>query len=310
MIDPLLAEDEPRHRRGRSDAPAPQLVTPVHPTSEEPADHRLVTINDPPTGFPLPNLGDVVRAREVLYFLTWRDVKVRYKQTAIGAAWAILQPLLGMLIFTLVFRRLASLHSDGVPYPIFAYCALVPWTFFSTALTQASQSLVTNEKLVTKVYFPRLVIPLAAVGGVLVDLGLATIVLVVLMLVYGVAPSVGLVTVPLLVLIASAAAVGLGAFFAALNVRYRDVRYVIPFLVQLWLFVTPVAYSINLVPGRWRWAYALNPMVGVVEGFRWAFLGIGASGRDVAIACISAAAMFVVGLLVFRRMEDTFADEI
>ena len=310
MIDPLLAEDEPRHRPGRPAAPVPLFAEPDPPSPHEPVDSRLITINEPPSGFPLPDLRDVIRAREVLYFLTWRDVKVRYKQTAIGAAWAILQPLLGMLIFTLIFRRLAALHSDGVPYPIFAYCALVPWTFFSTALTQSSQSLVTNEKLVTKVYFPRLIIPLAAVCGVLVDLGLATIVLVVLMVVYGVTPSVGLLAVPLFVAIASAAAVGLGAFFAALNVRYRDVRYVIPFLVQLWLFLTPVAYSIGLVPGRWRWVYALNPMVGVVEGFRWGFLGIAASGRDMVIASISALTMFVVGLLVFRRMEDTFADEI
>jgi lipopolysaccharide transport system permease protein len=215
-----------------------------------------------------------------------------------------------MLIFTLVFSRLASVRSDGIPYPVFAYAALVPWTFFSTALTQSSGSLLLNERLITKVYFPRLIIPLAAVAGVLVDLGLATVVLVALMIFYGITPTVGLAAVPLFIVIACAAAIGLGAFFSALNVRYRDVRYVIPLLVQLWLFLTPVAYSATLVPGRWRWVYALNPMVGVVEGFRWAFLGAVIGGRDVAISAASAVAMLFVGLFVFRRMEDTFADEI
>ncbi|MEY2444480.1 MAG: lipopolysaccharide transport system permease protein, partial [Ilumatobacteraceae bacterium] len=169
-----------------------------------------MTVNEPPSGIPLPDLRAVARARDVLYFLTWRDVKVRYKQTAIGAAWAVLQPLTAMLIFTLVFSRLASVHSDGVPYPIFAYCALVPWTYFSTALTQASGSLVLNERLVTRVFFPRLIIPLASVCGVLVDLGLATVVLVAMMVVYGIAPSVGLLCVPLFVLGASFAVIGIG----------------------------------------------------------------------------------------------------
>jgi lipopolysaccharide transport system permease protein len=237
-------------------------------------------------------------------------VKVRYKQTAIGAAWAILQPMIAMLIFTLVFSRLASVHSDGVPYPIFAYSALVPWTFFSTALTQASGSLVLNERLVTRVYFPRLIIPLASVAGVLVDLGLATIVLVAMMFVYGIAPTIGLLWIPLFVVVSAIAAIGIGALLAALNVRYRDIRYVIPFLVQLWIFVTPVAYSASLVPGRWRWAYAMNPMVGVVEGFRWAFVGSTISGRDVAISVASAVVLLLLGLFVFGRMEDTFADEI
>lgn len=270
----------------------------------------VVTVNEPPGRVLLPDLRALVRAREVLYFLTWRDVKVRYKQTAIGAAWAVLQPLIAMLIFTLVFSRLAKLPSDGVPYPIFAYCALVPWTYFSTALTQASGSLIQNERLVTRVYFPRLIIPLASVCGVVVDLGLASGVLIVMMLFYGISPTLGLIWIPSFVLIASAAAIGIGAMLAALNVRYRDVRYVIPFLVQLWIFITPVAYSISLVPGRWRWVYALNPMVGVVEGFRWAFFGTAVSGRDLVISVMTAVLILVLGLLVFGRMEDTFADEI
>jgi lipopolysaccharide transport system permease protein len=270
----------------------------------------IITVNEPSSGKLLPDLRALARSREVLYFLTWRDVKVRYKQTAIGAAWAILQPLIAMVIFTVVFAHWAAVPSEGVPYPIFTYCALVPWTFFSTALTLAAGSLLLNEKLVTKVYFPRLIIPLAAVCGTLFDMGLATIVLVVMMLFYGITPTIGLLFVPLFVLVACAAALGLGAMLAALNVRFRDVRYIVPFLVQLWIFVTPVAYSSSLVPEQWRWAYALNPMVGVVEGFRWAFLGVPLSGNDVAISVVTASAMLLAGLIVFRRMEDTFADEI
>lgn len=279
------------------------------PMSHE-ATAAITTVNEPPSGIPLPDLRALVRAREVLYFLTWRDVKVRYKQTAIGAAWAVLQPLLAMVIFTVVFRRLASIDSDGVPYPLFVYCALVPWTFFSTALTQSASSLLLNERLITRVYFPRLIIPLAAVAGVLVDLGLATVVLVALMLIYGFTPTIGLAFIPVIVVIASASAIGVGSLLAALNVRYRDVRYVIPFLVQVWMFISPIVYPISLVPGKWRWVYALNPMVGVVEGFRWAFVGGAVSARDILLALLTSSLMLLVGLFVFRRMEDSFADEI
>jgi lipopolysaccharide transport system permease protein len=215
-----------------------------------------------------------------------------------------------MLIFTLVFNRLAKLPSDDVPYPVFAYCALVPWTFFATAITQASASLIQNERLITRIYFPRLIIPLASVCAVLLDLALASVVLVALMIVYGIMPTLGVIWIPAFVLVAAAAAIGIGALLAALNVRYRDVRYVIPFLVQLWIFITPVAYSTSLVPGRWRWVYALNPMVGVVEGFRWAFFGSAISGRDLSISIVTAVLLLFAGLLVFGRMEDTFADEI
>ena len=267
-------------------------------------------VNEPPSRVPFPDLGEIVRARELLYFLTWRDVKVRYKQTAIGAGWAILQPLLAMLIFTLVFGRLARVGSDGLPYSVFAYAALVPWTFFSTAVTQASSSLVQNERLITKVYFPRLIIPLAAVAGVVVDLGLSAIVLVAMTLWFSITPSVGLAVVPLLVAIAALCAVGVGSLLAALNVRYRDIRYVVPFLVQLWLFVSPVAYSAKLVPERWRIVYALNPMVGVIEGFRWAFLGARAPVAELVVAALMSAVILLIGLLVFRRFEDGFADEI
>jgi lipopolysaccharide transport system permease protein len=269
-----------------------------------------VTVNEPPSRVPFPDIAEVARARELLYFLTWRDVKVRYKQTAIGAGWAILQPVLAMLVFTLVFGRLAGVGSEGVPYPVFAYTALVPWTFFATSLTQASASLVQNERLITKVYFPRLIIPLAAVAGVLVDLGLSAVVLVGLVIVYGIAPSAGLLLLPLFVIIAAATAVGVGALLAGLNVRYRDIRYVIPFLVQLWLFASPVVYSAELVPPAWRPVYALNPMVGVIEGFRWAFFGGSAPAVELVVSGTMALVVLLFGLFVFRQLEDTFADEI
>jgi lipopolysaccharide transport system permease protein len=305
LIDPLLGQ----RKQATNARIQREAVARIRPAVARP-DNRMVTVNAPAHGVLLPDFRAIVRAKEVLYFLTWRDVKVRYKQTAIGAAWAVLQPLIAMLIFTLVFNRLAKLPSDGVPYPIFAYCALVPWTYFSTAITQSSASLIQNERLITRIYFPRLIIPLASVSAVLLDLGLSTVVLLVMMLVYGITPSLGLIWVPAFVLVASTAAIGVGSFLAAVNVRYRDVRYVIPFLVQLWIFVTPVAYSMSLVPDRWRWIYAINPMVGVVEGFRWAFFGSAVSGRDLEISIATAVTMLLVGLLVFARMEDTFADEI
>ncbi len=267
-------------------------------------------VHEPPSGVAFPDLRKVYRARELLYFLTWRDVKVRYKQTVIGAGWAILQPVLTMVIFTLVFSRLAKLNSEGVPYPVFAYAALVPWTYFATATTQAGGSLVSNERLITKVFFPRLIIPLAAVAAVMVDLVLSAIVLVALLLGYGIAPGIGLLLVPAFIIVATLTAAGTGMLLAALNVRYRDVRYVIPFVIQLWLFITPVAYSADLVPGRWRYLYSLNPMVGVIKGFRWAFVGGTLPGWELATSVWMSVVILVLGLFVFRRFEDTFADEI
>lgn len=273
-------------------------------------DDTALVVNEPPSGLPLPDLRATYHARDLLYFLTWRDVKVRYKQTLIGVGWAVLQPLLTMVIFTLVFGRLAKVGSDGVPYPVFAYTALVPWTFFANAVTQAGSSLVTNERLLTKVWFPRLVLPFASVAGVLVDLALASAVLAGLLVVYGIAPSAGLLALPLFVALAVVTATGIGTFLAALNVRYRDVRYVLPFLVQLWLFVTPVAYSAELVPEKWRWLFALNPMVAVVEGFRWAFLGTDAPKPSALVSVASALVFLAVGLASFTRLEETFADDI
>ena len=249
--------------------------------------------------------------RELLYFLTWRDIKVRYKQTALGAAWAIIQPCATMLVFSIFFGKLAHMPSDGVPYPIFTFAALVPWTFFSTAVTQSGNSLVGSANLIKKVYFPRLVIPAASVLGGLVDFAIAMLVLFVLMLYYGVHPGIAMLYLPALVLLALITALGAGLWLSAMNVRYRDVRYVIPFLVQFWMYATPIAYPSSIVPERWRPLYALNPMAGVIEGFRWGLLGTGTSpGPMVAVSTVVAILMMISGAYYFRHMERTFADEV
>ncbi|MBA3355841.1 MAG: ABC transporter permease [Pyrinomonadaceae bacterium] len=247
--------------------------------------------------------------RELLYFLVWRDVKVRYKQTALGAAWAIIQPLMMMVVFSLFFGYLAKVPSDGIPYPIFTFCALLPWQLFAHALTESSNSLVANERLITKVYFPRLVVPIAAVLGGMVDFAVAFAILVVMMLYYGIVPTWALVTLPTFILLAIMTALGVGLWLSALNVQYRDVRYTIGFLIQFWLFATPVAYSSSIVPERWRLLYGLNPMAGVVEGFRWALLG--KSEPPGALLAVSVAVVILIlvgGLYYFRRMEQEFAD--
>jgi lipopolysaccharide transport system permease protein len=268
-----------------------------------------VTVIEPPAGWSSLGLLDLWAYRELLYFLTWRDIKVRYKQTALGAAWAIIQPFFTMVVFSVFFGRLARLPSEGVPYPVFTYCALVPWTYFATALTQSSNSLVDHARLITKVYFPRLLVPAAAVIAGLVDLAIAFVVLVGMLLWYGVSPGPAVLLLPLLALLATLTALAVGLWLSALNVQYRDVKYTIPFLVQVWLFVTPVAYSSTLVPERWRPLYALNPMTGVVEGFRWALLGHRtAPGPMLLVSTASVLLLLVGGLFYFRRMEQRFAD--
>ena len=247
--------------------------------------------------------------RELLYFLVWRDVKVRYKQTALGAAWAIIQPLMMMLVFSLFFGYLAKVPSDGIPYPIFTFCALLPWQLFAHALTESSNSLVANERLITKVYFPRLVVPIAAVLGGMVDFAIAFVILLVMMLYYGIVPTWAIVTLPGFILLAIMTALGVGLWLSALNVQYRDVRYTIGFLIQFWLFATPVAYSSSIVPERWRPLYGLNPMAGVVEGFRWALLGKSEPpGALLAVSVVVVILILVGGLYYFRRMEQEFAD--
>jgi lipopolysaccharide transport system permease protein len=270
-----------------------------------------VTVLRPPRGWVPLNLHELWEYRELLYFLAWRDIKVRYKQTFFGAAWAIIQPFLTMVVFSIFFGALAGIPSNGIPYPIFAYTALVAWTYFANALTQASNSLVAHEHLITKVYFPRLILPVASVLAGLLDFAIAFLVLVAMMLFYGIVPTVAIWALPLFVLLATATALGLGLWLAALNVQYRDVRYIVPFLVQFWLFATPIAYPSSLVPETWRAIYGLNPMAGVVEGFRWALLGQAlAPGPLLAISTVTVVVLLISGLYFFQRMDQTFADVI
>jgi lipopolysaccharide transport system permease protein len=255
------------------------------------------------------NLGELWRYRELLYFLTWRDVVVRYKQTALGASWAIIQPVMTMVVFSLVFGRLSGIPSDGVPYPLFSFAALVPWTFFANGLVQSSNSLVGSANLIQKVYFPRLMIPAASVLGGAVDFVLAFVVLLGMMAYYGIAPSINILWLPLFLLLALATALGVGLWLSALNVRFRDVRYVVPFITQFWLFATPIAYPSSLLDEPWRTIYGLNPMAGVVEGVRWALLGTNtAPGPMIALSALVAMVMLVGGAYYFRRMERAFAD--
>ena len=270
---------------------------------------RTTTTVRPSSGWVAVRPRELWHYRELFYFLTWRDIKVRYKQTAFGAAWAVLQPFLTMVVFSLFFGRLAGIPSGDVPYPVFAFAALVPWTFFATAVALAGNSLVEQERILAKVYFPRLIVPSAAVLASLVDFAIAFVVLLLMMLAYGIVPSAAILTLPLFVLLAAASALAVGLWLSALNVLYRDVRYVIPFLVQLWLFVSPVAYPSSLVPEPWDAVYGLNPMAGVIDGFRWALLGQAEPpGLMLAVSVASIAALLVGGLLYFRRMERSFAD--
>jgi lipopolysaccharide transport system permease protein len=263
----------------------------------------------PPRGRASLELAELWAYRELLYFLTWRDVKVRYKQTLLGAAWAIIQPFFMMVVFSLFFGRLAGVPSDGIPYPVFTYCALLPWQLFAHALSESSNSLVASERLITKVYFPRLVVPIAAVFGGLVDFLFAFVVLLGMMAYYGMMPGIAILTLPFFILLAILTALGVGLWLSALNVKYRDVRYTIVFLTQFWFFITPVVYPSSLVPERWRVLYGINPMAGVVEGFRWALLGKADSpGPMLAVSVGVVILILVGGLYYFRRMEATFAD--
>jgi lipopolysaccharide transport system permease protein len=267
------------------------------------------TIIEPSRGWMSLHLSEVWHYRELLFFLIWRDIKVRYKQTVLGAAWAVMQPLFTMLVFTLFFGRLAKVPSDGIPYPLFAYAALVPWQLFAYALTESSNSVVLNERLISKVYFPRLVIPLASVLAGLVDFVIAFVLLIGMMLWYHVTPTWAILTVPLFVILTLVTALSAGLWLSALNVQYRDVRYTLNFIVQFWLFASPVAYSSSLVPPRWRPLYGLNPMAGVIEGFRWALLGKSqAPGPMLAVSVLVVAVVLIGGLHYYRRMERTFAD--
>jgi lipopolysaccharide transport system permease protein len=263
----------------------------------------------PSAGWTSLGLRELWAYRELLYFLTWRDIKVRYKQTALGAAWAVIQPFFTMVVFSLFFGRLAQIGSDGVPYPIFSYTALVPWTFFANGLGGSTNSLVGSANLIKKVYFPRLAIPLATVLSEAVDFAIAFVVLLAMMLYFGITPTANVVWLPLLVLLTVATSLGVGLWLSALNVQFRDVRYVVPFITQFWMFASPIAYPSSLLSEKWRTVYALNPMVGVVEGFRWALLGTQtAPGPMILVSSAMALAMLVGGAFYFRRMEKRFAD--
>jgi lipopolysaccharide transport system permease protein len=268
----------------------------------------LISIR-PSKGWNSLNLHDLWEYRELLYFLTWRDVKVRYKQTVLGAAWAILQPFFTMVVFSLFFGKLAQVPSDGIPYPIFSYAALVPWQFFASGLTGSTNSLVGSANLIKRVYFPRLVVPISAVLSGAVDFALAFVVLLGMMLYYGIVPTMAVIWLPLLLLLALVTSLGVGLWLTAMNVQFRDVRYALPFIVNAWMFATPIAYPSSLLGEPWRTLYGINPMAGVVEGFRWALLGTKtAPGPIVFVSASVSVVLLIGGAFYFRRMEKTFAD--
>ena len=272
-------------------------------------DEHLTVIR-PPKGWVSLRMDEVWAYRELLYFLVWRDIKVRYKQTTLGAAWAIIQPFFTMVVFSVFFSKLGGIKTGtDIPYPVWSFCALVPWQLFAHALSESSNSLVSNERLVSKVYFPRLIIPMSAVLAGLVDFGIASVILLGMMAFYGIVPGVAVLMLPLFLLLAVCTALAVGLWLSALNVQYRDVRYTIPFLTQIWLFISPIAYPATQVPEQWRALYGLNPMAGVVEGFRWALLGTeNTTGSMILVSAAVVLLLLVGGVMYFRKMERTFAD--
>jgi lipopolysaccharide transport system permease protein len=280
------------------------------PESASGAWNRQVVVIEPHRGWRELGLGEIWAHRELLYFFTWRDLKVRYKQTAFGAAWAVLQPVLLMLVFSASLGRLPGVGPAGLPYPLFVFAGLVPWTLFASSLAGASNSLVSGEAIITKVYFPRLLLPFASVGSFLLDFVISLAALAVVMLYFGAAPSAAIVWLPLLTLMAVVTALAVGTFLAAVNVRYRDVKYVVPFLVQVWMFASPVVYTSTLIPSRWHALYALNPMTGVVDGFRWALVGGPRPDDLIFVSAVVSVLLLLGSLIYFRRVERTFADVI
>jgi lipopolysaccharide transport system permease protein len=278
---------------------------------QERATNLPVTRIEPQHGWFSLRLGELWNYRELLYFFVWRDVKIRYKQTAIGVVWVVLQPLLTMAVFTLFFGRLAHLPSQGLPYPVFYFAAVVPWMYFSVALVTATNVVVEHQRMITKVFFPRLILPFSAVLSGLVDFAIGFVVLMIFTLAYGIRPTATVLLLPLFLLLAVLTALGIGLWLSALNALYRDVRYLIPFIVQFWMLASPVAYPSSLVPERYRWIYGLNPMAGVIEGFRWALTGKGQAPSSVLIASVAMVCFTVFsGLLFFNRMEGSIADRV
>ena len=284
---------------------APEAIT-VPQRSAPPS-----VVIEPPHGWLELHLHEVWQYRELLYFLVWRNIKVRYKQTVIGVAWVVLQPLMTMGIFTIFFGRLAKLPSDGLPYPVFYFASLVPWTYFSTALQNCTTVVVDNQHVITKVYFPRLVLPLSAVISGMVDFAIGFVVLLVVIAIYGIKPTLVALWLPILLLLAIVTALGIGLWMSALNALYRDNRYVVPFLIQFWMFASPVAYPSSLVPPRWQWLYGLNPLAGVIDGFRWALTGHGtAPGPLMLASAFAVTVVLVAGGFFFQRVEGTVADRV
>ena len=297
--DALLMSTTQPARKGKLESPtAPPADLPQEP----------LVIIQPNKALSALDLRDLWDFRELLYFLTWRDVKVRYKQTGLGIAWAVMQPLFTMLIFTLFFGRLAGVPSDNIPYPLFAYAGLLAWTFFSNAITSSGNSLVGSANLITKVYFPRMIIPGAAVAASLVDFGIAFVILVVLMVYYGVMVTWNILMFPVMVLLTTILALGMGMWLSALNVKYRDVRFALPFLVQLWLFVSPVIYPSSLLPEKFRWLLSLNPMTGIIEGYRSSLFGLRFNWMALLVSVVLTLILLLYASYSFRRMEKSFAD--
>jgi len=285
----------------------PESAAPLQTQASAPAVVRI----EPPRGWLELRLAEVWEYRELLYFFAMRDIKIRYKQTAIGVLWVVLQPLMTMGVFTIFFGRLAKLPSQGLPYPVFYFAALVPWAYFSLALTNCTNIVVENQNVITKVYFPRLILPVAAVLSGLVDFAIGLVVMVVLTLAFGIHPPATVLLLPVLIVLAVLTALGVGLWTSALNALYRDVRAVMPFVVQFWMLASPVAYPSSLVPGKWQWLYGLNPMTGVIEGFRWALTGRGqAPGALLLASAVAVAAFLLGGALFFQRMEGTVADSV
>jgi lipopolysaccharide transport system permease protein len=273
-----------------------------------PKQEYEIVLEPPGSWFHL-RLSELWEFRELLYFLVWRDIKVRYKQTILGASWAVIQPLLTMVVFSVIFGKLGKLPSDGIPYPVFTFSALLPWQLFSRSLSDASMSLVGNQNMVTKIYFPRIFLPASSILGGLLDFGISFIVFLILMIFYKIPVTWAIATVPLLLLFCIITSLAVGLWLSALNVRYRDIKYITPFLLQFWMYATPVAYSASLIPEKWRLLYGLNPMTGVVEGFRWALLGQQVSiSSFMGISIVAVIVLFVSSLFYFQRMELTFAD--
>ncbi len=269
-----------------------------------------MTIIRPLRGWRAINLGELWAYRELLYFLTWRDIKIRYKQTVLGFAWAILQPFMMMVVFSLFFGNLLKVPSEGIPYPLFNYAAMLPWTLFAQGITRSSESLVANVNMVQKVYFPRLIMPLSGVLAPVVDFTIAFVILIGMMFYFGYPPTLSILWLPVFIILLLLTALGVGLWLSVINVRYRDVRYAVPFLTQLWLFASPVVYSSSLLPARFQAIYGLNPMAGVIEGFRWALLGTEPPGSLIAVSATIVIVILISGVFYFRRNEKTFADVI